>query len=49
MIQESVMHQEFIVMNMKKDFKDLSYREVVDHGEEELRMLEREGINPYKA
>ena len=50
-IQESVLgqHKEFIVPIMKKDFKDLDYREIVDAAVTKLTMLEWEGINPYKA
>jgi hypothetical protein len=42
-------HEEFIVPIMKKDFKNCLYREIVDAAETELRMLEWEGINPYKV
>ena len=34
---------------MKKDFKDLDYREIVDTAETKLTTLEWEGINPYKV
>jgi hypothetical protein len=34
---------------MKKDFKDLDYREIVDAAETKLTTLEWEGINPYKV
>jgi hypothetical protein len=46
-IRESVTHQEFIFPIMKKDFKYLTHREVVEHGKEELKTLEWEGINPH--
>ena len=42
-------HEEFIVPIMKKDFKNCLYREIVDAAETEFRMLEWEGINPYKV
>ena len=50
-IRESVLgqHEEFIVPIMKKDFKDLDYREIVDAAETKLTTLEWEGINPYKV
>ena len=52
MIRESVLgqqHEEFIVPIMKKQFKDLDYREKVDLAETKLMTLEWEGINPYNV
>jgi hypothetical protein len=45
-LRESFLHQDFTYPIMKKDFKYLTHREVVERGKEELRMLEWEGINP---
>ena len=48
-LRESFLHQDFTYPIMKKDFKYLTHREVVERGKEELRMLEWERINPYKV
>ena len=48
-LRESVLHQEITYPILKKDFKYLTHREVIEHGNEELRMLEWQGINPYKV
>jgi hypothetical protein len=48
-LRESVLHQDFTCLIMKKGFKYLTHQEVVERGKEELRMLEREEINPYKV
>jgi hypothetical protein len=46
-LRESVLHQDFTHPILKKDFKYLTHREVVERGNKELRMLEWEGINHY--
>jgi hypothetical protein len=50
-IGESVLgqHEEFIVLVMKKDFKDRNYPDIVDTAETKSRTLEWEGINSYKV
>ena len=48
-IQQSVLHQEFIYTVGKRGFEDISYQEMIKRAEEELKPLEWEGINPYKA
>jgi hypothetical protein len=49
-IGESVLgqHEEFIVLVMKKDFKDCNYPDIADTAETKSRTLEWEGINFYK-
>ena len=49
MIRESVTHQDFILTIGKKELEDLPYQDIIKCGEEELKPLEWEGINPYKV
>ena len=39
----------FILTIGKKELKDLPYQDMIKCGEEELKPLEWEGINPYKV
>jgi hypothetical protein len=47
--RQSDLHEEYIVHIGKKGFKDMTFQDMIDHGEDQLMQIECEGLNPYKA
>jgi hypothetical protein len=47
--RQSDLHEEYIVHIGKKGFKDMTFQDMTDHGEDQLTQIECEGLNPYKA
>ncbi len=45
----SDLNEEYIVHIGKKGFKDMSFQDIIQHREDQLKLLEWEGLNPYKA
>lgn len=43
------LNEEYIVHIGKKGFKDMSFQDIIKHREDQLTLLEWEGLNPYKA